>query len=45
MRTEGQSVDHDKWLIKLGNGELSSNDELDDSIIEVPSEFIEHVIS
>jgi len=42
MRTEGQSVDHDNWLIKLGNGELSSNDELDDSIIEVPSEFIEH---
>ena len=42
MRTEGQSVDHDNWLIKLGNGELSNDDELDDSIIEVPSEFIEH---
>jgi PIF1-like helicase/Helitron helicase-like domain at N-terminus len=41
MRVAGNDDDFREWLIKLGNGELTNSDGLDEDIIEIPSHFVE----
>ncbi|CAJ0936126.1 unnamed protein product [Ranitomeya imitator] len=41
MRTSQDEVEYNSWLLKLGNGELSSVYGLPEDTIEIPNSFIE----
>lgn len=40
MRTDTDEIEFSEWLIQLGNGTLTNDDELDENLIEIPNRFM-----